>query len=189
MSRGDERSQRERMIAGDLYLADDRELAAGRLRAMTLTRAFNASDPADPEARRALLAELLGSLGEGAEVRPPLYCDYGRQIHIGARTFVNVGAVMLDVATITVGDDVQVGPNVQFLTATHPVEAEARRAKWESARPILVESNAWLGGGVILVPGVTVGENTIVGAGAVVTRDLPANVVAVGNPARVIRER
>jgi maltose O-acetyltransferase len=188
MSRGDERSQRERMLAGDLYIADDQELAAQSLRAMTLTRAFNASDPADPEARRALLVELLGSLGEGTEVRPPLYCDYGRQIHIGARTFVNFGAVMLDVATITVADDVQVGPNVQFLTATHPVEAEARRAKWESARPILVEDNAWLGGGVILLPGVTVGRNTIVGAGAVVTKDLPANVVAVGNPARVIRE-
>jgi maltose O-acetyltransferase len=187
MSHNDDSSQRERMLAGDRYIADDPELAAESLRAMALTRAFNASDPSDPAARRALLVELLGSLGEATEIRPPLYCDYGRQIHIGARTFVNFGAVMLDVAAITIGDDVQVGPNVQFLTATHPVEAEDRRAKWESARPIHVRNNVWLGGGVILLPGVTVGQNTVVGAGAVVTRELPANVVAVGNPARVIR--
>jgi len=175
------------MLAGDLYVADDPELAADSLRAVKLTEAFNASDPSDREARLGLLRELLGSLGEGSEIRPPLRCDYGYQTHIGARTFNNVGVVLLDVATITIGDDVQVGPNVQFLTPTHPVEPEARRAKLEAARPISVGDNVWLGGGVIVLPGVTIGENTVVGAGAVVTRDLPSNVVAVGNPARVIR--
>jgi maltose O-acetyltransferase len=181
------RSQRDRMLAGELYVADDPQLAAEHLRALTLTRQLNDSDPADPERRRAVLCELLGSFGEGSEIRPPLWCDYGYQTHVGARTFINFGVVLLDVATITIGDDVQVGPNVQFLTPTHPVEAEPRRANWEAARPIVVGDNVWLGGGVILCPGVSIGENTVVGAGAVVTRDLPANVVAVGNPARVIR--
>jgi len=182
-----QRSQRDRMIAGELYIADNPQLAADNLRALTLTREFNASDPADPKARLALLRELLGSLGDGTEIRPPLYCDYGYQTHIGARTFINFGVVLLDVATIRIGDDVQVGPNVQLLTPTHPVEAEPRRAKWEAAKPISVADNVWLGGGVIVCPGVSIGENTVVGAGAVVVRDLPANVIAVGNPAQVIR--
>jgi maltose O-acetyltransferase len=183
----DGRSQRERMLAGDLYIADDPELAAESRHATKLTELFNTSDPADPQAWRAVLRELVGSLGEGAEIRPPLRCDYGYQIHIGARTFINYGAVFLDVAMITIGEDVQVGPNVQFLTATHPVEAAARRAKWESAKPITIADNVWLGGGAIILPGISIGENTVVGAGAVVTKDLPANVIAVGNPARVIR--
>ncbi len=183
----DGRSQRERMLAGDLYIADDPELAAESLHAAKLTQLFNASDPADPQARLAVLRELVGSLGEGAEIRPPLRCDYGYQMHIGARTFINYGAVFLDVAMITIGEDVQVGPNVQFLTATHPVEAAARRAKWESAKPITIADNVWLGGGAIILPGISIGVNTVVGAGAVVTKDMPANVIAVGNPARVIR--
>ena len=112
----DGRSQRERMLAGELYIADDPQLAADNLRALILTRQFNASDPADAQARLVLLRELLGSLGEGTEIRPPLYCDYGYQTHVGARTFINFGVVLLDVATITIGDDVLVGPNVQFLT-------------------------------------------------------------------------
>jgi maltose O-acetyltransferase len=184
----DGRSQRERMLAGDYYIADDPELAAESLRAAKLVHRFNTSDPSDPGARRAVLRELLGSLGEGAEIRPPLLCDYGYQIHIGARTFINYGAVLLDVAAITIGEDVQVGPNVQFLTPTHPLEPDLRRAKYEAAQPITIGNNVWLGGGVIILPGVSIGDNTVVGAGAVVTKDLPGNVVAVGNPARVIRQ-
>ncbi|MEE1942972.1 sugar O-acetyltransferase [Streptomyces sp. TRM 70361] len=176
------------MLAGELYLADNPELAADLRRAAELSERFNTWPAADPAGRRAALAELLGGLGEGAEVRPPLYVDYGCQITLGPGTFVNFGAVMLDVAAITVGADVQVGPNVQLLTPTHPVDPEPRRAKWEAARPITIGDNVWLGGGVIVCPGVTIGENTVVGAGAVVTGDLPANVVAVGNPARVVRE-
>lgn len=183
----DERSQRERMLSGELYIADDPELAAERLRAARLTDQFNTSDPADPATRRAILRELLGFLGAGAEICPPLRCDYGYQIRIGARTFVNYGAVLLDVAAITIGEDVQVGPNVLLLTATHPVEAAARRAKLEFAKPITIGDNVWLGGGAIILPGVSIGENTVVGAGAVVAKDFPANVVAVGNPARVLR--
>ena len=175
------------MLAGDLYDAVDPELTAERLRAAALVRAFNNSDPADRQARSELLRRLLGSIGEGAQVLTPFHCDYGYQVHIGARSFVNCGAVFLDVATITLGEDVQVGPNVQFLTPTHPLEADKRRTGAEAARPITVANTVWLGGGAIILPGVSIGENTVVGAGAVVTKSLPANVLAVGNPARVIR--
>lgn len=181
-------SQKERMLAGEPYLADDPELAADALRAAELSEKFNTSPAGDLRARRAALAELLGELGEGAEVRPPLCVDYGYQISIGTGTFLNFGPVLLDVAKITIGADAQFGPNVQLLTPTHPVAPEQPQAKWEAAQPITVGDNVWLGGGVIVCPGATIGENTVVGAGAVVTRDLPANVVAVGNPARITRE-
>jgi len=183
----DSRSQRERMLAGDLYVANDPELAAEALRAAVLTKAFNDSSPSDPSERRRILVELLGSLGEDTEIRPPLYCDYGYHTHIGSGGFVNVGLVALDVAPIHVGADVQIGPYVQLLTPTHPLEPEQRRAKWEAAEPIEIGDNVWLGGGAIVCPGVTIGANTVVGAGAVVTRDLPAGVLAVGTPARVVR--
>jgi hypothetical protein len=123
----DGRSQRDRMLAGELYIADDPQLAADNLRALTLTREFNASDPADGQARLALLAELLGSVGEGTEIRPPLYCDYGYQTHIGARVLHQLRGRPAGRGHHAIGDDVQVGPNVQFLTPTHPVKAEARR--------------------------------------------------------------
>ncbi len=183
----DLRSQKQRMLAGDLYNADDCELAADNLRAERLLAKYNASVPGDLAGRRRTLQELLGSIGERSLIRPPLYCDYGYQISIGSHTFINFGLVALDVAKITIGDDVQIGPNVQLLTPTNPVDAELRRAKWESAKPITIGNNVWLGGGVIVCPGVTIGQNTVVGAGTVVVRDLPANAVAVGNPARVVR--
>lgn len=183
----DHRTMRARMLAGDLYLADDPELAAALARAQGLTHRYNAMDPADRDARRALLRELLGGFGEDSEIRAPFHCDYGSHTFVGARTFASFGLVCLDVARITIGDDVQIGPNVQLLTATHPLEAAPRRAKWESARPITIGDNAWLGGGAIVLPGVTVGADSVIGAGAVVTRDVPAGVVAVGNPARVVR--
>lgn len=183
----DGRSNRERMLAGDHYIAEDPDLLREANRAAVLTTQFNATAGDDHAGRLRILRELLGSIGEGSVIRPPFRCDYGYQTHIGARTFANWGLIALDVGKITIGDDVQFGPNVQLLTATHPVEAEPRRAKWESSQPITIGNNVWLGGGAIVCPGVTIGENTVVGAGAVVVRDLPANVVAVGNPARVIR--
>ncbi|HEY8340081.1 MAG TPA: sugar O-acetyltransferase [Egibacteraceae bacterium] len=183
----DPRSMHERMLAGDPYIADDPAIAIDSQRAMALVDAYNRSSPTDPDARRRLLCELLGAVGEGTEVRPPLHVDYGWRITIGARTFVNFGLVALDVAPITIGDDVQIGPRVQLLTPTHPLEPEARRAKWEAAEPITIGDNVWLGGGVIVCPGVTIGDDTVVGAGAVVTRDLPAGVLAMGTPARVVR--
>ncbi|WP_051133714.1 sugar O-acetyltransferase [Nocardia paucivorans] len=183
----DNRSMRERMMSGDLYRADDPELVEQSLRAMDLMEAFNATPMRDAARRRSLLAELLGAIGDATEIRPPLRVDYGRHIRIGARTFVNFGLVALDVASITIGDDVQIGTNVQLLTPTHPLDPAQRRAKWEAAAPIVIADNVWLGSGAIILPGVTIGENTVVGAGSVVTRDLPPNVVAVGNPARVVR--
>ena len=180
-------SQRERMLAGDLYIADDPELAEASLRARQLQDRFNRSSAADNRERRTILEDLLGEIGTDTEIRPPLYCDYGSHIRVGVRVFVNCGLVALDVAAITIGDDVQIGPNVQLLTPTHPLDAKLRRAKWEAAQPIVIEENAWLGGGAIVLPGVTVGENAVVGAGAVVTKAVPPNVVVAGNPARVIR--
>jgi maltose O-acetyltransferase len=180
-------SMRERMLAGELYVADDPELAEQSARARGLAHRLNIADPTDTAAHRAILTELLAAFGEGSELRPPFYCDYGYQTTIGARCFVNWGLVSLDAARVTIGNDVQIGPNVQLLTATHPINPGLRLDKWEAAKPIMIMDNVWLGGGVIVGPGVTIGENTVVGAGAVVVRDLPANVVAVGNPARAIR--
>ncbi|HEX2075101.1 MAG TPA: sugar O-acetyltransferase [Geodermatophilus sp.] len=187
LDRSDPRTMRERMLAGDLYIADDPELAEHSAAALDLMAAYNATTVRQGPLRRRLLERLLGSIGEGTEIRPPFYVDYGAQIRIGARCFANFGLVALDVAAITIGDDVQIGPNVQLLTPTHPVEPEPRREKWEAARPITIGNNVWLGGGAIVLPGVSIGDNTVVGAGSVVSRDLPADVVAVGNPARVIR--
>ncbi|MGW6295930.1 sugar O-acetyltransferase [Streptomyces sp. NPDC055058] len=183
----DPRTNLERMQAGDLYIADDPEIARRQQRAVRLAARYQAAFAEDAAAARPLLEELLGSLGEQAEVRPPLYVDYGSNIHIGARTFVNYNLTALDVAEITVGEDCQIGPNVQLLTPTHPLEPQPRRDKLEAARPITIGDNVWLGGGVIVLPGVTIGDDSVIGAGSVVTRDVPAGVVAVGSPARPVR--
>jgi len=183
----DDRTHRDRMLAGALYLADDPELVEAHLRARRLSDEFNRSPADDVATRRRILADLLGSFGTGSEIRPPFYCDYGGYLHVGERSFVNFGLVALDAAVITIGDDVQIGPQVQLLTPTHPIDPELRRAKWEAAEPIAVGDNVWLGGGAIVLPGVIIGEHSIVGAGTVVTKSLPAGVVAVGNPARIIR--
>lgn len=185
---GDPRTNRERMLAGDLYIADDPDNASAAKRGVQLADAYHRAAIADEGEARPLLAALLGHLGEGAFVKPPLYVDYGEQISIGARTFVNYNLTALDVAPIVIGEDCQIGPNVQLLTPTHPIDPQPRRNKLEAAEPITIHDNVWLGAGVIVCPGVTIGENSVIGAAAVVTKDIPANVVAVGNPARVIRE-
>jgi maltose O-acetyltransferase len=176
---------KQRMLAGDWYLPDDEELGADSVRRAQLCHAHNIAP--DPAERQKILEQLIGSLGTDVRIRPPFQCDFGYHIRVGARTFVNVGAVFLDAAPITIGEDVQVGPNVQLLTPAHELDAERRRAGWERALPITIGDNVWLGGGVVVCPGVTIGADTVVGAGAVVTRDLPAGVLAVGNPARVVR--
>jgi maltose O-acetyltransferase len=181
----DGRSERDRMLAGDLYRADDPGLVEAHLRAVRLTEEYNRTSPDDPQRRR-ILEELLASIGDESVIRAPFRCDYGSFLSVGARTFVNFGLVALDAAPITIGDDVQIGPDVQLLAATHPVDPRLRAAKWETARPVAVGDNVWLGGRVIVLPGVKIGRDTVVGAGSVVTRDLPPGVVAAGNPARVI---
>jgi maltose O-acetyltransferase len=184
----DPRTNRERMLAGDLYTADDPELAAALRRATRLADEYNALAPRDREAAKEILATLLGAVGAETTVRAPIYVDYGEHLTIGARTFVNFGLVALDVAPIAIGDDCQLGPNVQLLAAYHPTEPAPRRAKLEAAAPITIGDNVWLGGGAIVLPGVTIGDDSVIGAGTVVTKDVPAGVLAVGNPARVVRE-
>lgn len=184
----DPRTNHERMVAGDLYIADDPEIAAAQQRAVQLAARFQAAYTEDVDAGQEVLRELFGHVGEGAHVRAPVLVDYGSYVSVGDRTFINYGLVALDVAQITIGADCQIGPNVQLLTPTHPVEPGPRRDKLEAAQPITLGDNVWLGGGVIVCPGVTIGDNSVIGAGSVVTKDVPANVVAVGNPARVLRE-
>ena len=185
---GDGRTMRERMLAGEWYIADDPEIEAAARRAHRLMEAFNATAADDSSRRHDLLTALLGGLGDDTVIRPPLYIDYGSSLCVGRRCFINYGLVALDVAAITIGDDVQIATNVQLLTPTHPLNAAQRRDKWEAAQPISIGDNVWLGGGVIVCPGVSIGADTVVGAGSVVVDDLPSGVLAVGNPARVIRQ-
>jgi maltose O-acetyltransferase len=175
------------MLRGELYRASDPELLAARIRARRLWRRLNDADPADTAGVRAVLTELLGSLGTDAWIEAPFVCDYGTQITLGDGAFVNMSCIFLDPAAIVIGAHAQLGPGVQLLTATHPLAAAERTAGPELARPISIGPRAWLGGGVIVGPGVTIGADTVVGAGSVVVRDLPAGVVAVGNPCRVVR--
>jgi maltose O-acetyltransferase len=180
-------TEREKLLAGEPYHAGDPEIQADLHRAARLTARYNATSVDELPLRRRLLEELLGSVGEDVVLRPPLWCDLGFRTTVGARTFANFNLVVLDIAPVTIGADVQIGPNVQLLTAVHPVDPAERRSGIESAEPIAVGDDSWLGGGVIVCPGVTIGAGCVVGAGAVVVGDLPAGVVAVGNPARAVR--
>lgn len=180
--------QKDRMLRGEPYIwDDDPQLMADMIRCDELLARYNATVTSQMPLRREILAELLGDIGEDAAIRPPLHMDYGSQTTIGARTFINFGCVILDGAPVTIGADVQIAPNVQLLTATHPVEPGARRERFETAKPITIEDNVWLGAGVIVLAGITIGRDSVVGAGAIVTRDIPPLSLAVGNPARVIR--
>lgn len=180
-------SEKEKMLAGELYFGNDLTLAAARRLAESLLLRFNTSPP-DRTLRAAILGDLFGHLGENVTVQPSLRCDYGTNISIGRNTFVNNDCIFLDCNRITIGEDVQIAPRVQLYTAGHPLDPVIRRSGLEFALPITIAGNVWLGGGVIVCPGITIGENTVVGAGSVVTRDLPPNVLAVGNPARIVRQ-
>jgi maltose O-acetyltransferase len=173
------------MLAGELYDAGDPELLAERARCEELMRRFNAEP--EEEARAAILRQLLGGVGEDAYVRPPFFCDYGYNITLGAGSFLNFNCVILDVVPVTIGDRVLIASAVQFLAADHPRDVATRSTGLENGRPIVIEDDAWIGGGAILCPGVTIGRGSIIGAGSVVTRDVPAGVVAAGNPCRVLR--
>ena len=177
------------MLADEPYLAGDPELTADRMRTRALCERLNATRYADRdgEARDAVLAELLGAIGEGSEVLSPFHCDYGYQIELGARSFVNFGAVILDSAAVRIGDDVQIGPGVHLVTPNHPLDADARRPGLEHAAPITIGDDAWLAARVTVLPGVTIGAATVIGAGSVVTGDMPARHLCFGNPCRAIR--
>jgi maltose O-acetyltransferase len=176
-----------RMLRGELYRFDDPELQAHHARAQELLERYNATLHAEREERERLLGEILGSVGPGVVIQPPFRCDYGEHIAIGAGTFVNYDCVMLDAAPIRIGAACQIASQVQLVTAAHPLDPEPRRLGWELAEPITIGDNVWLGAGAIVCPGVTIARDTVVGAGSVVTRDLPSGVVAFGSPARVHR--
>lgn len=181
--------QKRRMLAGELYRDNDAQLVAERKQCQRLLDRFNATSADEDRLREKILGELLGGIGPGSWIMPRFQCDYGSLITMGANSFLNYDAILMDCAPIVIGDDVSIGPRVQLLTALHPMDDhEARRERWETAAPITIGDNVWFGGGVIVCAGVTVGANTVVGAGSVVTRDLPAGVFAAGNPCRVIRQ-
>lgn len=179
-------SELDRMLQGEPYDANDAFLVTARVRARRLTQQLSMIDPADSDAQRAVLSELLGEVGEGSWVEAPFHCDYGAQIRIGARVFVNMSCIFLDAAAITLGDDVQLGPGVQLLTSDHPRDPAQRAQGRESAHPITIGARAWLGGGVIVLPGVEIGRDAIIGAGSIVSRSIEPGATAVGNPCRII---
>jgi maltose O-acetyltransferase len=179
-------SEKDKMLAGESYRASDPELVHERQRCRSLLQAFNTQP--DEEQRWDLLRELLGRLGSGTYIQPPFACDYGYNVSIGENAFINFNAVILDCAPVTIGDGTQIGPGVQLLAADHPRDPQTRRALLELARPISIGSNVWLGAAAIVLPGVSVGDDSVIGAGSVVTRDVPGGVLAVGNPCRVVRE-
>ena len=181
-------TEKDRMLRGEPYLANHPALLEERKRCRLICERFNATSFGETAERRAILEELLGEIGDDAELMAPFECDYGYQITVGARTFINYGAVVLDGANVTVGQDVQIGPNVQLLTATHALDPVERRRGTETASPVTIGDGAWLSAGVIVLPGVTIGADTVIGAGSVVTKDMPARHLCFGNPCRVIRE-
>ena len=180
------RTEKEKMLAGERYNCLDPDLEAERQKAKELLRLYNLAE-AVPE-RQTILQQLLGRIGPNSIIEPPFYCSYGQNIHIGDHVYLNVLCTILDCNRVHIGNHVMIGPAVQIYTAAHLLQAEPRIQGWELAKPIVIEDNVWLGGGAILLPGVRVGRNAVVGAGAVVTRSVPVNTVVAGNPARVIRE-
>ena len=180
------KTEREKMLAGETYNCLDPGLNVERQQVKRLLRLFNLAETG-PE-QLALLQQLLGGIGQNSLIWPPFHCVYGKNIYLGDYVFLNVLCTILDCNEVRLGNHVMVGPGVQIYTAAHLLQAEPRNQGWEVAKPVVVDDNVWIGGSAILLPGVRVGLNAVVGAGAVVTRDVPANTVVAGNPARVIRE-
>lgn len=181
-------SEKEKMLAGELYRSTDSELQSAMAEAQQLLRQLNAIPNEDADQRFAVLQELLGQIGRGTQIKSLFTCDYGAHIRIGRNGFVNYGCVFLDCNLITIGDDAQIAPGVHIYTALHPVDPETRRSGLEAAKRVTIGHNVWLGGRCVICPGVAIGDNSVIGAGSVVVRDIPANRVAVGNPCRVIKE-
>ena len=180
-------SEKDKMLAGELYDASDAGLQAELDANHRWLARYNAALGEGPVRWRELLAERLGAVGEGALIRPPFHCDYGFNIHLGAGVFVNFGCVILDVVEVRIGDRTQIGPGVQILAADHPRDPAGRATGIEFGRPVRIGRNVWIGGGAIVLPGVTIGDDALIGAGSVVTHDVPAGAKVVGNPARARR--
>jgi maltose O-acetyltransferase len=181
-------TEHERMLSGALYRADDPELVGLRRRAQRLLADYSATLGEHSERRPAILRELLGETGDGVTIEPPFHCDYGSNIVLGDGVYLNAGCVVLDCARVEIGAGALIGPAVQIYAVSHPTDPELRRAGLEYAAPVTIGANAWIGGGAIVGPDVTIGDNTVIGMGSIVLRNIPANVVAAGNPCHVVRE-
>jgi maltose O-acetyltransferase len=179
------RTEKDKMLAGELYDARDPEIQAELAATHRWLARYNAALDMESSDRRELLVERLAAVGDGAVIRPPFHCDYGFNISLGAGVFLNFNCVILDVVGVTIGDRTQIGPAVQILTADHPRDVAVRASGLEFGRPVRIGSNVWIGGGAIILPGVSIGDGALIGAGSVVTRDVPARATAFGNPARV----
>lgn len=184
---GTMKTEKEKMLAGELYLANCDELVRDRDRAKDVLFEYNNLRPSASERRTELLKQFLGSTGQQLLIEQPFYCDYGYNIHVGENFYANMGCTILDEAKVTFGDNVLLAPNVSIYTAGHEVNIAHRVAGWEYAYPVAVGNNVWIGGSVVILPGVSIGDNSIIGSGSVVTKDIPANVIAVGNPCKVLR--
>ena len=180
-------SERQKMISGLPYDPGDPELQADQTAAKQWMARYNAAMAASPAERRDLLRQRMGEVGEGAVIRPPFHCDYGYNIRLGRGVFMNFNCVVLDVCEVEIGDQTQIGPGVQILTADHPRDPGQRAEGIEFGRSVTIGRNVWIGGGAIILPGVSIGDDAIIGAGSVVTRDVPEGATAVGNPARLKR--
>ncbi|MDD3839111.1 MAG: sugar O-acetyltransferase [Clostridia bacterium] len=181
------RSEKEKMLAGEYYSADDEELVKERERARDLTFELNQTRPSEKGKRQKILKRLIVFKGT-FHVESPFYCDYGYNIEVGKNFYANFGCVILDVNKVKIGDNVLLAPNVQIYTAAHPIDATERIAGKEFAKPITIGDNVWIGGGAIICPGVGIGSNVTIGAGSVVTKNIPDNVVAAGNPCKIIKK-
>jgi len=181
-------SEREKALAGLPYTIMDPELKALRQQAHRLIYTYNRSEPMEDDPPSPLLAELFGAIGRDVFIEVPFHCPYGANIHLGDGVYMNSGCVILDCARVEIGDKTLLGPAVQIYTAIHPLDPEERATFLETSKPVILGRNVWIGGGAIVLPGVTIGDNAVIGAGSVVTKDVPANCVAVGNPAKVTKE-
>lgn len=181
------KTEKEKMLAGELYDALDAQLSEDRLKARLLIKELNDSREDQTTERTRLLKELIPNAGEGLWLQPPFYCDYGYNIKLGEKVFFNFNCVVLDVAQVTIGSRTLFGPNVQIYTATHPIDHKVRASGLEFAKPITIGEDVWVGGSAVICPGVNIGDRSVIGAGSVVTRDIPADVFAAGNPCKVIR--
>lgn len=182
-------TEKQKMLAGELYDPADAEIQADAAANRAWIARYNAALDASPETRRVLLREHLGSVGDGAVIRPPFFCDCGYNIAIGANVFLNFNCVILDIVAVSIGDGTQIGPAVQIIAADHPRDPAQRRSGLELGKPVRIGRNVWLGGGSLILPGVTIGDDAIVGGGSVVTRDVPEGATVAGNPARPLRSR
>lgn len=181
-------TEKERMLSGKLYKASDEELKKDFLAAKNIIRRINCSKETDTKLRTSLFIKLFKSVGDNFNIEPPFFCDYGKNIAIGNDFYANYDCIIIDVCDVLIGDNVFLAPRVCIYTATHPIDAKIRNLKLEYGKPVVIGNNVWIGGNTVINPGVKIGDNAVIGSGSVVTKNIPSNVVAAGNPCRVIRE-